>query len=135
MNYKHKFRRFLQQLALDIKRKFDNQPVGKTNHGWECLKICRKLINSKNSELIVSTLSSKRYIKNDDMNIFVILHGQTVQIINHVYSYSILTDSKTWDQIISLFNEEQEKRCIKLESEAEINIKKSLKNISNNLDK
>jgi hypothetical protein len=46
-----------------------------------------------------------------------------------------LTDEKTWEKIMNLFNQEQEKRCIRLESEAEVNIKKSLKNISSNLDK
>ncbi len=135
MNYKHKFRRFLQKLAIDITKRLDPANIEKTSHGRECFLICQKLVNDPNTELIVSPLSSKKYIKSDDSNIFVILQGRTVQIINHIYSYSILLDDKTWEKIMNLFNQEQEKRCLKLESEAEVNIKKSLKNISNNLTK
>jgi hypothetical protein len=36
---------------------------------------------------------------------------------------------------MATFNHEQEKRCLKLESEAEVNIKHSLKNIIDNLQK
>jgi len=135
MYHKHQFRRFLQRIAIDITRKLDPFQVEKTSHGRECYLICSKLINNPNTELIVSPLSSKKYIKSDDSNIFVILQGRTVQIINHTNSYSILTDDKTWEKIMSLFNYEQERRCLKLESEVDVNIKKSLKNISNNLQK
>lgn len=135
MYYKHQFRRFLQRMAIDITRKLDPSQIEKTSHGKECYIICQKLINNPNTELIVSPLSSKKYIKSDDSNIFVILQGRTVQIINHTYSYSILTDDKTWEKIMGLFNQEQERRCLKLESEVEVNIKKSLKNISNNLQR
>ena len=135
MYHKHQFRRFLQRIAIDITRKLDPTQIEKTSHGRECYLICSKLINNPNTELIVSPLSSKKYIKSDDSNIFVILQGRTVQIINHTYSYSILTDDKTWEKIMGLFNYEQERRCLKLESEVDVNIKKSLKNISNNLQK
>lgn len=135
MYHKHQFRRFLQRMAIDITRKLDPAQIEKTSHGKECYLICSKLINNPNTELVVSPLSSKKYIKSDDSNIFVILQGRTVQIINHTYSYSILTDDKTWEKIMSLFNYEQERRCLKLESEVDVNIKKSLKNISNNLQK
>jgi len=135
MTYKHQFKRFLQKLAVDISRRLDPANIEKSSHGRECYSICQKLVNNPNTELIVSPLSSKKYIKCDDSNIFVILQGRTVQIINHIYSYSILTDEKTWEKIMNLFNQEQEKRCLRLESEAEVNIKKSLKNISSNLVK
>lgn len=133
MSYKHQFRRFLQRIAIDVSKKLDPSTVEKTSHGKECLTICEKLIGNPTTELIVSPLSSKKYIKNDDSKIFVILQGKVVQIINHTYSYSILTDDKTWEKIIELFNQEQERRCLKLESEVDVNIKRSLKNISNNL--
>ena len=109
--------------------------MDKSSHGKECFTICQKLICNPESELIVSPLTSKRYIKNDESSIFVIIQGRTVQIINHIYSYSIHLDDKTHERVIATFNHEQEKRCIKLESEAEVNIKHSLKNIINNLQK
>jgi hypothetical protein len=135
MEYKHTFKRFLQRIAIDISRKMDYRSIDKSSHGKECFTICQKLISNPESELIVSPLTAKRYIKNDESSIFVIIQGRTVQIINHIYSYSIHLDDKTYERVIATFNHEQEKRCVKLESEAEVNIKHSLKNIINNLQK
>ena len=135
MEYKHTFKRFLQRIAIDISRKLDYRYFDKSTHVKECFLICQKLINNPESELIVSPLTGKRYIKNDESSIFVIIQGRTVQIINHIYSYSIHLDDKTYERVIATFNHEQEKRCIRLESEAEVNIKHSLKNIINNLQK
>jgi hypothetical protein len=135
MEYKHTFKRFFQRIAIDITRKLDYRTMDKSTYGKECFLICQKLIENMESELIVSPLTGKRYIKNNESSIFVIIQGRTVQIINHIYSYSIHLDDKTYERIISTFNHEQEKRCIKLESEAEVNIKHSLKNIINNLQK
>jgi hypothetical protein len=133
MEYKHTFKRFLQRIAIDMTRKLDYHAIDKSAHSKECFSICQKLISNPESELIVSPLTSKRYIKNDVSNIFVIIQGRTVQIINHIYSYSIHLDEKTYEKVMITFNNEQEKRCIKLESEVEVNIKHSLKNIINNL--
>jgi hypothetical protein len=135
MEYKHTFKRFLQRIAIDITRKLDYRTMDKSAHGKECFSICQKLIGNPESELIVSPLTAKRYIKNDVSNIFVIIQGRTVQIINHIYSYSIHLDEKTYERVMATFNQEQEKRCLKLESEVEVNIKHSLKNIINNLQK
>jgi hypothetical protein len=133
MEYKHTFKRFLQRIAIDISRKMDYRSIDKSSHGKECFTICQKLISNPESELIVSPLTAKRYIKNDESSIFVIIQGRTVQIINHIYSYSIHLDDKTYERVIATFNHEQEKRCLKLESEVEVNIKHSLKNIISNL--
>ena len=133
MTYKHQFRRFLQRVAVDLTRKFSPSLIQGTAHGRECLTICQKLISNPETDLYVSPLSAKKYIKSNDSRIFIILQGRTVQIINHVYSYSILADDRTWEKIMELFNKEQERRCLRLESEVEVNIKQSLKNISSNL--
>jgi hypothetical protein len=133
MTYKHRFRRFLQKMAVDLTRKFNPSLIQGTVHGRECITICQKLISNPESDLYVSPLSSKKYIKSKDSKIFIILQGRTVQIINHVYSYSILADDRTWEKITEMFNQEQEKRCLKLESEVEVNIKQSLRNITSSL--
>lgn len=134
MKYKHQFRRFLQKLAIDINKKFYNYNYIKSSYNNECLSICQKLISDPNSELFVSPLSAKKYIKNDEKEIFVILQGNTISITNHVYNYMVLVNPKTWSKIIENFNKEQEYRCEKLESEININIKKSLKNINTTLN-
>lgn len=135
MEYKHTFKRFLQRIAIDVTRKFDYHSMDRSTHAKECFLICQKLIENSESELIVSPLTAKRYIKNDESSIFVMIQGRTVQIINHVYCYSIHLDEKTYERVIATFNHEQEKRCLSLESDVEINIKHSLKNIINTLQK
>ena len=76
---------------------------------------------------------ARDFLTNQKLDSQIIEH--VVQIINHIYSYSIHLDDKTYERVIATFNHEQEKRCIRLESEAEVNIKHSLKNIINNLQK
>ena len=58
-------KRFLQRIAIDITRKLDYRTMDKSTHGKECFSICQKLIGNPESELIVSPLTAKRYIKND----------------------------------------------------------------------
>lgn len=134
MKYKHQFRRFLQRFAIDVHRKIYPSNYIRSSHNKECYSICKKLIADPNSELIVSPLSSKKYIKCDDKKIFITLKGNMVSITNHIYNYVILIDTKTWEKIIEQFNKELESRCLKLESEIDVNIKKSLKNINTNLN-
>ena len=57
-----------------------------------------------------------------------------IQIINHIYSYNTVVDEYTWQDIMEIFNEEKERRCIRLEKQSKSNIKHSLKNIITNLN-
>ena len=84
---------------------------------------------------MIAPISSKRYMKNERYGIYVIFHGKTIEIINHVYNYTVSVDEKTWDSMIDDFNYELEERRMQFESEISTNIKYSLKTILKSIDK
>jgi hypothetical protein len=71
----------------------------------------------------------KKYIRNEENDIFVILDSNNVQVINHIYSYNVLLSDKSWEFLTSYFNNEVERRRIEFEREITSNIQHSLKNI------
>lgn len=117
-----------------MSKKMDMARIENLDNSRECLMICNKVITNPESELVVSPLTGKMYIKNDEQEILITLQGRTAQIINHIYSYTIQIDEKNWGKILTTFNTEKEKRCIDFENSAKVNIKHSLKNILNKLN-
>jgi hypothetical protein len=129
----HKFKRMLQKLSLEIYKKTDVKRVVRTDNANEFLLICKKAIEKPDSELIVSPLTTKMYVKNDKLGIMIIMQHKVIQVINHIYSYNMVVDEYTWSNIVDIFNNEKERRCIELEKKAKSNIKHSLKSIITNL--
>jgi hypothetical protein len=74
-------------------------------------------------------ISNKKFIKNEENEISIILDSYNVQVINHIYSYNVYLSEKSWDYLISYFNNEIEKRREEFEKEITSNIKHSLQNI------
>jgi hypothetical protein len=74
-------------------------------------------------------ISNKKYIRNEENDIFVILDSYNVQVINHIYSYNVYLSEKSWDYLINYFNQEIESRREDFEKEITSNIKHSLQNI------
>jgi predicted RND superfamily exporter protein len=68
-------------------------------------------------------------MKNDHFGIYVVLGKRTVEVINHVYNYTVPLDEETWKDVIDEFNKELEERRITMEKEISANIKYSLKNV------
>lgn len=134
MKTSHTFKRFLQKIAIEFHKKTDVSRIVREENAKEYLLICKKSIERPDSELIVSPLTSKIYVKNDELQIMIIMQHKHIQIINHIYSYNTVVDEYTWQDIMEIFNEEKERRCIKLEKQAKSNIKHSLKNIITNLN-
>jgi len=130
----HIFKRFLQKLAIEFHKKTDVSRIVREENSKEYLLICKKSIEKVESELIVSPLTSKIYVKNDDLKIMIIMQHKHIQIINHIYSYNTVVDEYTWKEIMEIFNQEKERRCLSLEKQAKSNIKHSLKNIITNLN-
>lgn len=125
-------RRLYTKLILNIK-------YSKTNKLNETekilLSICRNMISHENSNFLVDPLSAKRYIKNDDLGLFIILDGGTISITNHEYHYDVKLSDREWDRLIFFFDNKTEK--IRQNYEEEIikqinlslnNIKKKIKN-------
>ncbi len=131
----HKFRRFAQTIAIKTLRIMDPSKFEgpKTDYGQEAIAICRKLASKSTSTLLLSPISGKRYIKSDDNQIFIIIEGHLITIVNHSYSYVIPVEGRQKERLISMFDLEVEKRREIMESEIRSNIKHSLSNIYKNL--
>ena len=121
--------KLLHKFYLKLKDRFDPTPPVREEELF-CIEICKKLIPKESSKLTIAPLSNKRYIKNDEKDMFIVIHSMTISLINHVYSYNIyIENTKNYDEIINMFNNELEKRRLVLEEEIRSNIKHSMKAI------
>jgi hypothetical protein len=82
---------------------------------------------------LLTPVTEKRYIKNDVLGMFIVIHEGVVKITNHTYSYVVFMDGNDYDNIIKEFNEEVEKRRLKMEREINTNIRHSLDKILESL--
>lgn len=128
-NFLHKQKRKIQKHYISVIRKFQFQNNQKSVYEVDCISICKKLINKEDSVLMTTPISNKKYIRNEENDIFVILDSNNVQVINHIYSYNVLLSDKSWDFLTSYFNNEVERRRLLFEKEITSNIQHSLQNI------
>lgn len=131
----HEFRRMIQKAYIEMHKKASLPRYPKTPYHNECVAICRKMLESKETILLIAPISSKRYMKNEKYGIYVIFHGRTIEVVNHVYNYTVPLDDKTWDLLTDEFNYELEERRKEFEEEISTNIKYSLKTILKTMDK
>jgi hypothetical protein len=107
--------------------------IEKSEYERDCIAICKKLISKEDTVLLLTPISNKRYIRNEELQIFVILENSSVKVINHVYSYTVFLEQKLWNSITLVFDTEVEKRRESFEKEITSNIKHSLQNILKNI--
>lgn len=126
--------RILFRFYLYLKQKFDNRPPI-TQEEQYSVDICLRLIKLQSSKLTYAPISHKRFIKNDDLDMFIVIGSNTVNLINHVYSYSVyIENSDLYLSILRSFDEVLEDRRQELENEIRSNIQHSLKNILQKID-
>ena len=126
--------RILFRFYLYLKQKFDNRPPI-TQEEQYSVDICLRLIKLQSSKLTYAPISHKRFIKNDDLDMFIVIDSNTVNLINHVYSYSVyIENSDLYLSILKSFDEVLEDRRQELENEIRSNIQHSLKNILQKID-
>ena len=94
-----------------------------------CFKICLKVIHHRDTEFMIAPMSDKRYLKNDDMGIFITMTERRVEITNHVYNYNVKLSDRDWQRITFIFDTETDKRRLNYESEVNSQITNSLHNI------
>ena len=128
----HKIKRLIQKWYISIVR-LSTPPMEKSEYERDCIAICKKLISKEDTVLLLTPISNKRYIRNEELQIFVILEGHNVKVINHVYSYTVFLEQKPWENIVVAFDNEVEKRREEFEKEIMSNIKHSLQNILQNI--
>jgi hypothetical protein len=127
-NLNHTFRRFVQKQMIHLFRYVSTEQE-KSVYERDCIAVCKKFINQPDSIMLLTPISGKRYIRSEKNEIFIILESHRVKIINHVYAYDVHINDKSWNQIISLFDNEVEKRREEFESQITSNIKSSLQKI------
>jgi hypothetical protein len=121
--------RLLFKIYLTLKEKFDPRPPVTPEE--QCsIDICKELIPRQSSKLNYAPKSSKRFIKNDEFDMFIVINNSTIHLINHVYSYSVYIESSDlYSELLETFDLELERRREELELEITSNIQHSLKNI------
>jgi len=125
----HKIKRFFQKIFIWFRRLTSTYTHKKEKYENQCIQICEKLIMNSETALLLTPLTAKRYIKNEEMGIFIVIQDGTVKITNHVYSYMIFMEGNGYRKIIDKFDNEVEQRRIQMEREIDSNIKHSLGNI------
>jgi|688.fasta_scaffold422698_2 hypothetical protein len=98
-------------------------------HEKIAFKICLKLISHKKSDFMIAPMSQKRFIINEDLNMFIVIDYGRVEITNHVFHYDVKLTGRDFDRILYLYDTEVEKRRINTETEVKSNIKNSLENL------
>ena len=129
MGLYHKFRRLMQRNYISVSRIVTPSTVESSPHENDALRITSKLVKDKDSTMLISPLSGKKYIKNEKFGMYIILHSSTIQIINHKYSYVVFVTDKKYDKILQEFNIEVERRRELFEKEILGNINHSMKSI------
>lgn len=121
--------KLLYRIYLTLKDKFDPRPPI-TLEEQTCIDICNKLVLNPNSNLTYAPKSTKRFIRNQTYNMFIVIQDRTIHLINHVYSYSVyIENTELYSNLLESFDTELEFRRQSLENEIRNNIQHSLKNI------
>lgn len=121
--------KLLYKIYLYLQEKFDPKPPI-TDEEKFCLEITKKLIENENSVLTLAPLSQKRFIKNDELRMFIMIENRVINIINHIYSYTlVIEDFDAYQEVISEFDNKLDNIRVSLETEFRMNIQNSLKNI------
>lgn len=128
----HKFKRLSQRVGIKLHKMIDlsdRERIPSGDAERDASSIFRKMIKDPESELLMSPISQKQYVRNDDKQILLILDNYELTVINHVFSYNIRISQKTNRILNDSFNLELEKRRLVMESNFKENVKHSLKTI------
>lgn len=130
MKVYHSFKRLSQRVAIRMHKAMNPaERFEPTDFESETIAICRSLINKDDSELLISPISGKRFIKNPTSQIYFIIQDGMVDIINHTYSYNVKITLKAYQRLVKAFDMEVEARRQEMEDEIRSNVKHSLKTI------
>lgn len=117
----------LFKVYVYLKERFDPKyPI--TDEEKYFTEICFTLIENPKSTLTIGPKSLKRFIKNDEKDIFVVIDNRKVTLINHVYCYSLVfDDDEQYFSMVKKFDEVLETKKQSVEDEMTNNVKNSLK--------
>ena len=128
------FTNILHKIYSRLQSKLDLKPKI-TEEEKICQNICIKLIQTEQTKLTIAPISGKRFIKNDEKEMFIVIHQRVISLINHVYSYNVYIENDSiYKKIIDEFDKELEDTREVLEQEIKSNIKHSLTEILNKIN-
>jgi hypothetical protein len=131
---KHKVKRIIQKLGIYLVKKFHHagrEKLSKTE--IEASILFRKLISDPKTDLLISPISSKYYLRNDDRKLLVVLGNMNISIINHIFGYDVSIPSYLQDNLKIIFNDEVENRRQKMEEEYRNNVRHNLQQVIKSL--
>jgi hypothetical protein len=83
---------------------------------------------------MIAPMSGKRYIRNEELNMFITLDYGRVEITNHVFNYNVKLLNRDWERLVYIYDTETEKRRNNMEKEVSSNIKNSLEHVLQRLN-
>lgn len=98
-------------------------------HERTAFKICLKLISDKDSEFMIAPMSQKRFIINENLNLFILIDYGRVEITNHIFHYDVRLSNRDYERITYLYDVETEKRRSNTEMIIKSNIKNTLEKV------
>lgn len=131
------FKRLLKRLyvkwALSTRYKMFNHIEQMDTTTKTSLSICRRLINHDSSKFLIAPLSGKRYIKNEEVDLFIIIYDNHLSITNHVYHYDVVLNQREIDKINNMYDNKTERIRQQFENEIMGQINNSLQSIQDKL--
>lgn len=130
-NFKTKLKKLYAKFIIWSQKKIKANQRTKNENVKICVSICRKLVKHESSKFVIAPISGKKYIKNKELGLFVILDGGKISITNHVYHYDVFLDYKEWESVVRMYDARTEKEIQDYEQEIKSQIECSLSTIFN----
>jgi hypothetical protein len=130
----HKVKRFIQRRAIATCKKIEvNQYSQRSDYEKKALRICSELIKSDGTKLLGNFVTQERYIKNKDLEMYIVVKENVIEIINHTYYYLVPISGKTYNIICNMFDAHQDSDRKEMDTEIRSNVTHSLETIYENV--
>lgn len=133
----HRFKRLSQKLSIKLLRAFnplDRERPEKNSSELDAALLFKKMLVKADSELLISPLSGRYFLKNDRNQILIILTEYELVVINHVFGYNIKISQKLQRSLYQAFVSEVEQRRTAMENVFRQNVKHSLQSIISHIN-
>lgn len=123
------FKKLWMRFSIHVTKKLSQEIENLDENERLSSAICRNLIKHPESTFLIAPLSHKRYIRNESLQMFIILQDDRMNITNHIYNYDILLRKDTSERLNRIFDYRVEESRSKFESEMKSQVRHSLHSI------